>query len=215
MSIRFFPSSSSSACSCSSTSSVTFSWPAGTASACSTFSLGFGPKILSFTRGDTEYCVASVPLGGYVKMAGENADRPTRRPPKPDELFAKTKWQRFQVYVAGPVMNMLTALVIMTGVYYHGAPEAAYEKNPAEVGHVVARSPAAAPTSARATSSSPSADERRRGPSSRRRCSRGQPRDRARGRPRGRRPHPARHARAAHAVRGRRHRRRPDVPSAD
>ena len=37
-----------------------------------TFSLGFGPKILKFTRGDTEYCVSIIPLGGYVKMAGEN-----------------------------------------------------------------------------------------------------------------------------------------------
>ena len=37
-----------------------------------TFSLGFGPKLLTFTRGDTEYCVSAIPLGGYVKMAGEN-----------------------------------------------------------------------------------------------------------------------------------------------
>src|SRR5262245_16310083 len=102
-----------------------------------TFSLGFGPKILSFKRGDTEYCVSIVPLGGYVKRAGENAESSEGDvSPKPDELLAKTKWQRFQVYVAGPVMNMLTALVIMTGVYYHGAPEAAYEKNPALIGHV-------------------------------------------------------------------------------
>ena len=39
-----------------------------------TFSLGFGPKILKFKRGDTEYCVSAIPLGGYVKMAGENPD---------------------------------------------------------------------------------------------------------------------------------------------
>jgi regulator of sigma E protease len=108
-----------------------------------TFSLGFGPKILSFTRGDTEYCISIVPLGGYVKMAGENADSEATALPGPDELLAKTKWQRFQVYVAGPVMNLVTALIIMTGVFYHGAPEAAYEKNPAEVGHVAPNSPAA------------------------------------------------------------------------
>ena len=41
-----------------------------------TFSLGFGPKILKFTRGDTEYCISAIPLGGYVKMAGENPDDP-------------------------------------------------------------------------------------------------------------------------------------------
>ena len=50
-----------------------------------TFSLGFGPKILKFTRGDTEYCVSAVPLGGYVKMAGETVQddrvgRPGRVP---------------------------------------------------------------------------------------------------------------------------------------
>ena len=39
-----------------------------------TFSLGFGPKLFKFTRGDTEYCVAIIPLGGYVKMAGETPD---------------------------------------------------------------------------------------------------------------------------------------------
>lgn len=39
-----------------------------------TFSLGFGPKLLSFRRGDTEYCISAVPLGGYVKMAGENPE---------------------------------------------------------------------------------------------------------------------------------------------
>jgi regulator of sigma E protease len=109
-----------------------------------TFSLGFGPKILSFRRGDTEYCVSAVPLGGYVKMAGENADSAEGEVShKPDELLGKTKWQRFQVYVAGPVMNLVTAVVILTGVYYHGAPEAAYEKNPAEVGYVAPDSPAA------------------------------------------------------------------------
>ena len=52
------------------------------------FSLGFGPRIFGFTRGDTEYCISAIPLGGYVKMAGENPDdrcrrecrmRPTRR----------------------------------------------------------------------------------------------------------------------------------------
>ena len=39
-----------------------------------TFSLGFGPKLLKMQRGDTEYCISAIPLGGYVKMAGENAD---------------------------------------------------------------------------------------------------------------------------------------------
>ena len=45
-----------------------------------TFSLGFGPKLFSFRRGDTEYCLSAIPLGGYVKMAGENPeDQPAGR----------------------------------------------------------------------------------------------------------------------------------------
>ena len=39
-----------------------------------TFSLGFGPKLFKFRRGDTEYCISAMPLGGYVKMAGENPE---------------------------------------------------------------------------------------------------------------------------------------------
>jgi regulator of sigma E protease len=108
-----------------------------------TFSLGFGPKLLKTTKGDTEYCVSAIPLGGYVKMAGETPDADDPTPPKPDEFFAKTKWQRFQVYVAGPVMNILAALVIMTGVYLYGAPEAAYLTRPAEIASVAPDSPGA------------------------------------------------------------------------
>jgi regulator of sigma E protease len=107
-----------------------------------TFSLGFGPKILSIRRGETEYCISVVPLGGYVKMAGESPDSEDPTPPKPDEFLAKTKWQRFQVYVAGPLMNVVTAIVIMAGVYVYGAPEPAYQKDPAEIGRVAPGSPA-------------------------------------------------------------------------
>ena len=69
-----------------------------------TFSLGFGPKILKFKRGDTEYCISAIPLGGYVKMAGENPE--DSRTGADDEFLSKTKWQRFQVLVMGPVMNV-------------------------------------------------------------------------------------------------------------
>jgi len=100
-----------------------------------TFSLGFGPKLFKFTRGDTEYCVSIIPLGGYVKMAGETPE--DDNPPKPDEFFAKSKWQRFQIYLAGPAMNVLAAFLIMIGVYLYGASEPSYQRNPPEVGRVV------------------------------------------------------------------------------
>ena len=68
-----------------------------------TFSLGFGPKLLKFTRGDTEYAISAIPLGGYVKMAGENPE--DARSGSPDEFLSRTKWERFQVLIAGPAMR--------------------------------------------------------------------------------------------------------------
>ena len=106
-----------------------------------TFSLGFGPKLFKFTRGDTEYCVSIIPLGGFVKMAGETPDDDT--PPRHDEFFAKTKWQRFQIYIAGPAANVVAAFLIMVGVYLYGADEPTYQRNPVEVGSVVEGSSAA------------------------------------------------------------------------
>src|SRR6188472_629477 len=76
-----------------------------------TFSLGFGPKLLKFTRGDTEYCISAVPLGGYVKMAVESPDDP--RSGAPVEFMSKSKWERFQILIMGPVMNILLAVVVL------------------------------------------------------------------------------------------------------
>jgi regulator of sigma E protease len=105
-----------------------------------TFSLGFGPKLLRVTRGDTEYCLSAIPLGGYVKMAGENPDDP--RSGSPDEFLSRSKWERFQILIMGPVMNILLALVVMTGVLYRGAEVPAYEQQPPVVGSVDPGSPA-------------------------------------------------------------------------
>ena len=105
-----------------------------------TFSLGFGPKILKFTRGDTEYCVSAVPLGGYVKMAGENPDDP--RSGQPDEFLSKTKWQRFQILIMGPLMNIVLAVVVLAIVLSQGAHVAAYRDEAPIVGVVVKNSAA-------------------------------------------------------------------------
>ncbi len=105
-----------------------------------TFSLGFGPKLLKFRRGDTEYAISAIPLGGYVKMAGESPDDP--RAGAPDEFMSKTKWQRFQILIAGPVMNILLALVVMTLVIYQGATVPAFEQEAPVVGRVLPGSPA-------------------------------------------------------------------------
>jgi regulator of sigma E protease len=106
-----------------------------------TFSLGFGPKVLKVKRGDTEYCISAVPLGGYVKMAGENPEDP--RSGHPDEFLSKTKWQRFQILFAGPAMNIILAVVVTTFVLaYQGVQVAVYWDEPAVIGSVVPGSPA-------------------------------------------------------------------------
>src|SRR6478672_3754521 len=97
-----------------------------------TFSLGFGPKLLSFRRGPTEYCISAIPLGGSVKMAGENPE--DSRTGAPDEFLSKGKWQRFQVLVMGPIMNLALALVVMALVFYQGAQAPAFEREPVDIG---------------------------------------------------------------------------------
>ena len=97
-----------------------------------TFSLGFGPKLLTFKRGDTEYCISAIPLGGYVKMAGENPE--DSRTGAPDEYLSKGKWQRFQVLIMGPVMNIILAVVVMAVVFYQGAQVPLYEQQQVVVG---------------------------------------------------------------------------------
>src|SRR5882672_8471036 len=105
------------------------------------FQLGFNPTVLSFKRGDTEYSLGALPLGGYVKMAGESPEEP--RTGKSDEFLSKTKWQRFQVLIMGPVMNIVLALVLTAVVLYQGVEKRAYEDQPPIVGVVAAGSPAA------------------------------------------------------------------------
>lgn len=105
------------------------------------FSLGFGPRLVGFTRGDTEYVISAIPLGGYVKMAGENPDDP--RSGRDDEFLSKTKWQRFQILIMGPLMNLVLAVAVTAGVLMNGAEIPAYQSKAPVVGHVEPGSPAA------------------------------------------------------------------------
>jgi len=108
---------------------------------CLTFSLGFGPKLIQTKRGDTVYCVSAIPLGGYVKMAGESAE--DEREGKDDEFLSKSKWQRFQILIAGPAMNLILAVVVLTVVLYQGAQVPVFQDEPPVVGSVTDDSPAA------------------------------------------------------------------------
>jgi regulator of sigma E protease len=102
------------------------------------FSLGFGPMLLRVKRGDTEYALSAIPLGGYVKMAGENPDDP--RSGGSDEFLSKTKWQRFQILIMGPVMNLLLAVALLAIVLMQGAEIPSYQEEPVVVGKVEAAS---------------------------------------------------------------------------
>src|SRR5262245_1620959 len=97
-----------------------------------TFSLGFGPKLVNIKRGQTEYCISAIPLGGYVKMAGENPE--DSRTGAPDEYLSKGKWQRFQVLIMGPLMNIALAIVVMAVGSYQGAQVRPYGQQPVVIG---------------------------------------------------------------------------------
>lgn len=86
-----------------------------------TFSLGFGPKLLGWKRGSTTYQIAAVPLGGYVKMAGEEGAADGRAP-EPDELPGKSVGQRFLIYSGGVLMNVAFALVVFPIILTVGVP---------------------------------------------------------------------------------------------
>jgi len=103
-----------------------------------TFSLGFGPKLLKVRRGDTEYAISAIPLGGYVKMAGENPE--DTRTGSDDEFLSKTKWQRFQILIMGPVMNLALAVVLTAVVLMQGADIPSFQDEPVIIGKVEAGS---------------------------------------------------------------------------
>ncbi len=105
-----------------------------------TFSLGFGPKLVNVRRGDTDYCISAIPLGGYVKLAGETVE--DARTGAPDEFLSKSKWVRFQVYLAGPVMNLALAVVALAAALSSGAEVPIWNTQPPVIGRLADQSPA-------------------------------------------------------------------------
>jgi regulator of sigma E protease len=85
------------------------------------FSLGFGPRLFGWRRGGTDYQVAVVPLGGYVRMAGEETHY-SDQPSAPDELGSKSVGQRFFIYSAGVIMNVVFGLVVFPVLFLVGVP---------------------------------------------------------------------------------------------
>ena len=85
------------------------------------FSFGFGKRLFGFHHGDTDYRVSLIPLGGYVRMAGDNPEENV--PGNPDEFLSKPKWQRFLILFAGPAMNILIAILFVAALAVKGREE--------------------------------------------------------------------------------------------
>jgi regulator of sigma E protease len=124
------------------------------------FSIGFGKRLFGFRRGDTDYRLSLLPLGGYVKMQGELGGDGTvpigeaaasgfgalgTSPHGADsgDLNAKPRWQRVLIALAGPVANFILALVLMTGLYMMHNEVEAYRSKPADVDFVAQNTPGA------------------------------------------------------------------------
>jgi len=108
------------------------------------FSLGFGPKILGFRWGETEYKVSILPLGGYVKMSGEEPEEGKEPLDDPRSFASQSMAKRLSVVLAGPVMNLVLAFVLMPIVFMIGRMEPTYFQQEPVVLGVKKDSPAAA-----------------------------------------------------------------------
>lgn len=105
------------------------------------FSIGFGKRLWGFKRGGTDYRISLLPFGGYVRMAGEDPSEP--HADDPGNLLAHPRWQRFFIAFAGPAVNIIAALVLLTVLYKFHYQKPAYESAATRVGSVDPGSPAA------------------------------------------------------------------------
>ncbi len=113
------------------------------------FSLGFGPRLLGIKRGETDYRISAIPLGGYVRMLGQ-ADMPADEAATgatvtdSASFLAKPRWQRLVIMFAGPVMNILLALVLWWGLFMHGAETLDIPEGPPQIEAMESGAPAEA-----------------------------------------------------------------------
>jgi regulator of sigma E protease len=104
------------------------------------FSFGFGPRLFGVRRGETDFRFSLILFGGYVKMAGE---QPGEQASDARGFVAKPRWQRLLIVFAGPAMNVLLAVGLLTGLFMFRFPRTPSTDGPAVVGHVAADTPAA------------------------------------------------------------------------
>ncbi len=104
-----------------------------------TFSLGFPPKLLGRKWGETEYVIGLLPIGGYVKMAGDN---PGESSGDPAEFLSRSKWERLAILFAGPLANLILAIGVLTVLFMVGLERPAGIDDPPVIHYVVKNSPA-------------------------------------------------------------------------
>lgn len=112
------------------------------------FSIGFGPRLFGIKRGATDWRVSALPLGGYVRMAGQDIsdiDSGDQKPTgAPDELMSKPRWQRALICAAGPAVNLIFPIFLLTGYYMiKGEPLPKYEQQALVVSDIPKDSPLA------------------------------------------------------------------------
>jgi len=98
------------------------------------FSLGFGKRLWGFKRGDTDYRLSALPFGGYVRMSGENPME--EHTGAPWEFMSHPRWQRFLIAIAGPFMNVLLCVVVLTGVNMVHYEDPVFLSQPTVIGWV-------------------------------------------------------------------------------
>src|SRR5262245_56735243 len=104
------------------------------------FAVGFGPTLVGFRKGESEYKACMIHFAGYVKMEGKSPGEYLTG--SIEEFLSRPKWQRFLVAVMGPVMNILLAIVLLTGIYYFKYEEPAVLTEPVVAGIIQYDSPA-------------------------------------------------------------------------
>jgi regulator of sigma E protease len=104
------------------------------------FSLGFGKRLVGFRHLDTDYRISLLPLGGFVKMAGDNPMED--RKGDPGEFMSHPRWQRFLIAIAGPAMNIILAIAVLAGVFMYQYDFPGYLKRPVDVVFMDPGSPA-------------------------------------------------------------------------
>jgi len=109
------------------------------------FSFGYGKRLFGVKKGDTDYRVSLIPMGGYVKFAGEEAMVEGLSKPqelKPGDFLSAKRWQRFLVILMGPVMNIVLAVAVMSFINMAGVSVPVYQDQAPVIGWIEPGSPA-------------------------------------------------------------------------